>query len=318
MSRRAERGGLRGALAALPPELLEDLLEADICGDIGSVRTGRWSKVLAVVHPPRGPKLWLKAASHPYGRQLLRQEALGYRQLAPALSSQYRTPHCALRIDNQRHTALVLSDLPGRRRRGWQFPEHPPTRLVERGPVVAFGPWARSVLAQAGQGDARERMEAAVARLDCERRPLTQCASHGDFSSWNLLSDSRGRLGLLDFEYYAPARPLFFDDMHWWAASLFGRSVRMGLPKLPGAMVRRLPTALWERILQRRYPQLPPIVASEECLYLCFAAYLVDRGANLSHEYAIPDFLPLNGDAEQRRLARLVQHFVEALEDLAK
>ena len=308
----------------LPDDVGDRVAGMGISGHVSNVTFGRWGKILATVTDSGGARRRLKMSHHGYGRHLLRQEARGYRELAPTLSAHYRFPRFSLVHDGNGHTVALMTEIEGRRLRAWQLPEKPITALAGACRTVAFETWAQSLLAPLARSAARERLEACAERLAsrgaCHRLALGP--SHGDFSPWNVFRSRSASpaLAILDFEYYSPARPLLFDDWHWIVGTFARRVLRHRLAALAPALIDRLPGLLWNTVLRARYAGFAEVQGDRpgNALKLYLSAYLLEQGAILLREQGIEGSRTLLGPHDFLLRSRLIRLFGRLLDRLSR
>ena len=247
--------------------------------------------MLATFATANGERRWLKLATHEHGRALLRQEALGYRQLGPLLKRHFRVPDFLLLRDRDGCTAALIEDLPGRTARAWRFPTRSVSQLTGTHRSVQLGAWARTQLDGVPESPERNRLLAAVARFGEPDACLALGPSHGDFSPWNVLYDGSKPPGIIDFEHYAPERPVCYDDCHWLLGTLARRAVRYGLTHAMAAQASRLPAALWRVALRARYTNATTIDSRrlERKFHVAIAGYLLAWSATCLREHAALD-----------------------------
>ena len=278
-------------LSLLPNGIRSDLREAGCTGSVSNIHVGEWSKVLATVATATGERRWLKLATYDHGRALLRQEALGYRELGPLLKRHFRVAEFVLLRDGDGCTAALIDDLPGRRARAWRFPRESVSVLAGTHRNMAFGAWAHALLEGLPESAQRNRLLAAVARLGEPNAGLALGPSHGDFSPWNVLYDGSKQPGILDFEHYAAERPIGYDDCHWLVGTLARRAVRHGLTNALVAHASRLPAVLWRLALRSRYTNAT--TAGTERLeltpHVAIGGYLLAWSAACLQEHAALD-----------------------------
>ena len=303
--------------ARFPQCVLDDLEAAGLDRAVSDARESRWSKILGTVRDADGTAFWLKVATHAYGRRLLHREASGYRELAPLLAPHFRTPQISVLRDDDQATALLLTEVAGRRSRVWQFPEKTVALLAGADTESDFGRWAGPVIEPLPSTVLRDHL-ANVARSFPFDEPLVLGPSHGDFSSWNLLNGRSGPPAILDFEYFAPERPLLFDDLHWFVGFLARRAIRAGIAALPAALVRGLPEFLWNVILRHRYRREWPMLERPRAVRVYLAAYLLAQSARYLEEQGIADAAALVGHRDYLMRGKLIGLFVDALGVLAR
>jgi hypothetical protein len=120
--------------------------------------------------------------------------------------------------------------------------------------------------------------------------------SHGDFVYWNLLQTSTGSPVLLDFDYFRPDRSRQHDRCFWTWAPLAAKAVA------------------WGR--ERWLAAASPVLARGEGS-LAMALMLVEHGALMEQEHALPDIGMLYGAADLSVRLRLLDLYDAAVTRLA-
>ena len=170
-----------------------------------------------------GDQRLIKAAASPRGRSLLRNEAAGVRQLTPLLETSFRVAEVSVLRDDDALCALEFTTVDGDAPMSLRAPYVPLTPLL-RGSQQTMP--LTHLLDQECHSPALKRV--LLGRHGNPDIPVTP--SHGDFIYWNLLCVPQQRPGLIDFEYYSPARMDGYDDLHFRVAPWLWRCVRAGLP----------------------------------------------------------------------------------------
>ena len=168
-------------------------------------------------------KSLIKAAASPRGRVLLRNEALGIRQLSPALGDHLRVPTVNVLHDDETLCALEFSSVRGTQPRSWGAPHHDLEVMLN---LEQRETNLRDVLV--AERVERDRIETLLDRHGNPGVPMAP--SHGDYIYWNLLCAPNAKPGLIDFEYYSPARLSFYDDLHFRVAPWLWRLIRLKMP----------------------------------------------------------------------------------------
>ena len=294
-----------------------------IQGEVSALRYGRWFKVIATVTAPSGARHWIKMSFHDYGRQLLRQEGRGYRDLRSVLSPHYRLPSFSLICDSREKASALFGEVTGTRLRAWQYPKTPITLLAGVRRTVTFDSWTNTLLDSLPPSIQRERLERCSERLvrNCRGCELKLGSSHGDFSSWNLL-ESRNEtphLALLDLEYYSPERPILFDDWHWFVGTLIRRAIRHRVEPLLVGLTSRLPALLRTTAFRSRYAGSALIdLGSLDTMKLYLATYLLERSVILQKEREMGNIVACVGAEEYDQCTKTVRLLGRMLDCLCR
>lgn len=180
-------------------------------------------KPVALVMDDRGRLIaFLKMGTSPVSVPLVRNEGDALTRLGGAALAVVRSPRVLHRADWNGHPVLVQEALATR------GPVADTDAVVARASaeVAASGDLGRSPVDRSGY---LERTRARVDRLpDPWRGRLVAALSsvseaglelgfggwHGDWSPWNMAIGEDGRLGVWDWEHYAPSVPVGFDAAH--------------------------------------------------------------------------------------------------------
>lgn len=279
----AERGFLDFVAGRTePPDAVRARLgHLGIDGPIGQIRYGLMRKIM--VWLPERREI-VKIALHPAGAALLRREAQAY-DLSPP--DHYQRPALHWRHDQGEWMAIGLGDVSRAR------PIASLNGLIRHpGPYENTGRTMTSLSEHLdGLGDApclARRRDSIIRRFPAAQ--IATAPSHGDFVHWNLLTVAGENPLLLDYEYYASARSLYFDRCLWLLAPLLRHLHGSVMVGATARMARIL--ALWLGI-----PVLDLLVSA------------IEYTARLEQEQIDLDILALHGpDNLRRRQAQLAAY----------
>jgi len=216
-----------------------------------------------------------KAATSPRGRVLLRNEALGITQLSQALGDHLRVPSVNVLHDDETLCALELTSVKGTPPRSW------------RAPHQGLEDMLNSEQRETNLHDilVAEQVEKDLIQtlLDRHGNPCVPVApSHGDYIYWNLLCAPNAKPGLIDFEYYSPARLSFYDDLHFRVAPWLWRLIRLKMPL--GALRKTL-----QIFIKNHHTNLPSELVFDlfvvHWMQIANWIYFSDPDANDHHEF---------------------------------